>query len=266
MPEGFWPEAAIIAACLAVLLGLSLNSSWRGHRRATLWIGCASLVLLIALFIGYPHLNNFDQGLSALVQEHRSPWLDEVMVRVTQLGEFKKMFFASAVFTGLLLLARQWRHAVFVGATLAGAAVINTGTKLFFARGRPEILTDPLTSFSMPSGHASGAFAFFLALAVLAGRGQPTRLRLTWMLLGCIPAAFIALSRVYLGAHWPTDILAGTLLAMTVCAFSLTAIQYRSPLPAMSQKAWWLLLPAVVAVLGFIAFTGTPHALLRYAY
>ena len=200
------------------------------------------------------------------MQEHRSPWLDEVMVRVTQLGEFKKMFFASAVFTGLLLLARQWRHAVFVGATLAGAAVINTGTKLFFARGRPEILTDPLTSFSMPSGHASGAFAFFLALAVLAGRGQPTRLRLTWMLLGCIPAAFIALSRVYLGAHWPTDILAGTLLAMTVCAFSLTAIEYRSPLPAMSQKAWWLVLPAVVAVLSFIAFTGTPHALLRYAY
>lgn len=176
------------------------------------------------------------------------------------------MFVASAVFTGLLLLARQWRHAVFVGVTLAGAALINTATKLFFARGRPEILTDPLTSFSMPSGHASGAFAFFLALAVLAGRGQPTRMRLTWMLLGCIPAAFIALSRVYLGAHWPTDILAGTLLAMTVCAFSLNASQYRSPLPAMPQKTWWLLLPALVAVLSFIALAGMSHALLRYAY
>ena len=119
---------------------------------------------------------------------------------------------------------------------------------------------------AQPSGHASGAFAFFLALAVLAGRGQPTRLRLTWMLLGCIPAAFIALSRVYLGAHWPTDILAGTLLAMTVCAFSLAISQYRTPLPAMPQKTWWLLLPAIVAVLGFIALTGTNHAMLRYAY
>ena len=266
LPEGFWPEAAVVAGCLAVVIGLSLNSSLRGHRRATLWIGGASLTLLIALFIGYRSLDNFDHGLSALVQEHRSPWLDEVMVRITQLGEFKKMFFASAVFTGLLLLARQWRHALFVGATLAGSALINTGSKLFFARGRPEILTDPLTSFSMPSGHASGAFAFFLALAVLAGRGQPTRLRLTWMLLGCIPAAFIALSRVYLGAHWPTDILAGTLLAMTVCAFCLGLSEYRRPLPAMPQKTWWLLLPALAAVMGFIALVGTSHALLRYAY
>lgn len=131
---------------------------------------------------------------------------------------------------------------------------------------RPEVLSDPLTSYSMPSGHASGSFAFFLALAVLAGRGQPTRLRLTWLLLGAIPAASIALSRVYLGAHWPTDILAGTLLAMTACAFSLTLSQHKSVLPPMAPKVWWLILPACVLVLGIIAFTGTAHALLRYAY
>lgn len=266
LPEGFWPEAGIVAACLAVLIGVSLNSSLRGHRRATLWIGCIGGTLLLALFIGYPYLNDFDQGLMALVQEHRGLAIDRAMVMVTQLGEFKKMFVASAVLTGLLVVARQWRQAIFVGATLLGAALINTGTKLFFARMRPEVLTDPLTSFSMPSGHASGSFAFFLALAVLAGRGQPTRLRLTWLVLGCIPAATIAISRVYLGAHWPTDILAGTLLAMTVCAFSLTLSQHRSPLPPMPPKVWWLILPVCGAVLGFIAFTGTSHALLRYAY
>jgi len=266
LPEGFWPEAGIVAASLAVLIGVSLNSSLRGHRRATLWIGCIGGTLLLALFIGYPYLNDFDQGLMALVQKHRGPAIDRAMVMVTQLGEFKKMFVASAVLTGLLVVARQWRQAIFVGATLLGAALINTGTKLFFARMRPEVLTDPLTSFSMPSGHASGSFAFFLALAVLAGRGQPTRLRLTWLVLGCIPAATIAISRVYLGAHWPTDILAGTLLAMTVCAFSLTLSQHRSPLPPMPPKVWWLILPVCGAVLGFIAFTGTSHALLRYAY
>ncbi|MBK5409511.1 bifunctional DedA family/phosphatase PAP2 family protein [Pseudomonas sp. TH34] len=266
LPEGFWSEAGIVAACLAVLIGVSLNSSLRGHRRATLWIGCIGGTLLLALFIGYPYLNDFDQGLMALVQEHRGPAIDRAMVMVTQLGEFKKMFVASAVLTGLLVVARQWRQAIFVGATLLGAALINTGTKLFFARMRPEVLTDPLTSFSMPSGHASGSFAFFLALAVLAGRGQPTRLRLTWLVLGCIPAATIAISRVYLGAHWPTDILAGTLLAMTVCAFSLTLSQHRSPLPPMPPKVWWLILPVCGAVLGLIAFTGTSHALLRYAY
>jgi undecaprenyl-diphosphatase len=266
LPEGFWPEAGIVAASLAVLIGVSLNSSLRGHRRATLWIGCIGGTLLLALFIGYPYLNDFDQGLMALVQEHRGPAIDRAMVMVTQLGEFKKMFVASAILTGLLVVARQWRQAIFVGATLLGAALINTGTKLFFARMRPEVLTDPLTSFSMPSGHASGSFAFFLALAVLAGRGQPTRLRLTWLVLGCIPAATIAISRVYLGAHWPTDILAGTLLAMTVCAFSLTLSQHRSPLPPMPPKVWWLILPVCGAVLGFIAFTGTSHALLRYAY
>lgn len=266
LPEGFWPQAGIVAACLAVLIGVSLNSSLRGHRRATLWIGCIGGTLLLALFIGYPYLNDFDQGLMALVQEHRGPAIDRAMVMVTQLGEFKKMFVASTVLTGLLVVARQWRQAIFVGATLLGAALINTGTKLFFARMRPEVLTDPLTSFSMPSGHASGSFAFFLALAVLAGRGQPTRLRLTWLVLGCIPAATIAISRVYLGAHWPTDILAGTLLAMTVCAFSLTLSQHRSPLPPMPPKVWWLILPVCGAVLGFIAFTGTSHALLRYAY
>ena len=118
----------------------------------------------------------------------------------------------------------------------------------------------------MPSGHASGSFAFFLALAVLAGRGQPTRLRLTWLMLGCIPAASIALSRVYLGAHWPTAILAGALPALSVCAFSLTLGQRTTLLPAMPPRAWWLILPVIVVVLGFIAFTGTSHALLRYAY
>ena len=131
---------------------------------------------------------------------------------------------------------------------------------------RPEVLTDPLTSYSMPSGHSSGSFALFLTLAVLAGRGQPPRMRLTWLLLGCLPAASIALSRVYLGAHWPTDILAGAMLAACFCAASLALSQRQRPLGVMPRKVWWLVLPALVALFGFFALWHLPYAMARYAY
>jgi len=266
LPEGFWLQAGIVAASIAVMVGLSANSSLRSHRRATVWISCMSLLILIALFIGYPYLTALDQGVMTLVQEHRSAVLDEVAVVFTLIGEFRNMLVFSILLTGLLLLCRQWRQAIFVGGALLFTALANTATKQFFARVRPEVLTDPLTSYSMPSGHASGSFALFLALAVLAGRGQPPRMRLTWLLVGCIPALAIALSRVYLGAHWPTDVLAGAMLAACVCAASLWLIQRRTPLEPLPQKVWWLVLPALVALFGFFVLRHLPHTLLRYSY
>ncbi|WP_260958195.1 bifunctional DedA family/phosphatase PAP2 family protein [Pseudomonas citri] len=266
LPEGFWPQAGVVIGSIAVMIGLSVNSSLRRHRHATALIAGLGLVILIGLFSGFRYLTAFDQGLMALVQEHRSPALDEIAVTFTLIGEFRNMLVICALVTALLLLARQWRPALFAGGTMLFTALANTASKHFFARVRPEILTDPLSSYSMPSGHASGAFALFLALAVLAGRGQPPRLRLTWLLLGCLPALTIALSRVYLGVHWPSDVLAGAMLAASVCAAALWLSQRQAPLQAMSPKIWWLILPALVATFSFFALRHLPHAMLRYAY
>ncbi|WP_338920835.1 bifunctional DedA family/phosphatase PAP2 family protein [Pseudomonas silesiensis] len=266
LPEGFWLQAGIVAGSVAVMVGLSATSSLRRHRRATTWISGMSLLILIGLFIGYPHLTALDQGVMTLVQEHRSATLDEVAVTFTLIGEFRYMLIFSTLLTGLLLLARQWRQALFAGATLLITAMANTGIKHFIARLRPEVLTDPLTSYSMPSGHASGSFALFLTIAILAGREQPPRMRLTWLLLGCLPALTISLSRVYLGAHWPSDILAGAMLASCVCAAVLWLSQRETPLPAMQWKIWWLILPAMVAAFSFFALRHFSHAMLRYAY
>ncbi|CAI8842643.1 bifunctional DedA family/phosphatase PAP2 family protein [Pseudomonas sp. P5_152] len=266
LPEGFWPQAGLVVGSIAVLVGLGINSGLRGHRRSTLLIAGLSLLILGGLFVGYSHLGAFDQGLMTLVQEHRKPLLDEFAVMLTQLGEFKHMLVISAALTLVLLATRQWRHLLFAGGTLLVTALANTATKQLFARMRPEVLTDPLTSYSMPSGHASGSFALFLTLAVLAGRGQPQRMRLTWLLIGCLPALAIALSRVYLGAHWPTDVVAGAMLAACVCAASLWLSQRQAPLNPLPAKIWWLILPVMVALFGFYALQNLPHAMMRYAY
>lgn len=266
LPEGFWPEAAVVGGGLAVLFGLSIQSSIRQKRYATRLISALSLVLVAALFFGFPLLADFDNGLMTLIQEHRSEATQHIVVFVTSIGDFRAQLLAASLLIIVLAVARQWRHAAFALAATLGTAIANGVLKTFFARARPEVLLEPLTTYSMPSGHSSAAFALFMTLAVLAGRGQPVRLRLTWMLVAGIPALAIALSRVYLGVHWPTDILAGMLLAFCVCAASLAFIQRKAPLPAMSVRVWWLVVPAMTALLGIFAVRALSHGVLRYQY
>jgi len=266
LPEGFWPQAAVIGGGLAVLVGVSIQTSLRSKQYATEIMAATSAILLAGIFFGWPHLTQFDNGIMTLIQEHRSTVLDQFVIVVTGLGDFRTQLYAAALLLVLLLIARQWRHAAFALIATLGTALANGSMKWVFARARPEVLLEPLTTYSMPSGHSSASFAFFITLAVLAGRGQPVRLRLTWLMLGGMPAISIAMSRVYLGVHWPTDVLAGMFLAFTFCAISLSIIQRKSSLTALPVRIWWLILPSLVALFGFFALHSLPHAVLRYQY
>ena len=266
LSEGFWTQAGAVAGGVALVIGLSVQGSLRGQRSTSLMTAGASLVLLIGLMLSWPHLSQLDQGLLALVQEHRDPALDTLMVLTTRLGDLRTQL-ATAVLLCLVLLAtRQWRALYLAIGTLLGTALANSALKPLLARSRPDVLLEPLGSFSFPSGHSSAAFAFCLLLGVLAGRGQPTRMRLTWLLLASLPAAAIAGSRIYLGVHWPSDIIAGAMLAACFCALSLALVQWRTALPALPGKVWWLLLPAVIALLGGITTWQLSSGLLLYRY
>lgn len=267
LPPGFWPEAGVIAGGLAILVGLGINSSLRRHARATLWVALMSLVLLMALLIGWPYLTNLDNGLMQLVQEHRSQAMDPFVAMTTAMGDFHTQFILAAVVVVILAAHRHWRHFIFAVGAMLGTAVGNLCLKMFFERGRPSILTEPLTSYSMPSGHSSASFAFFLTLALLAGFGEAPRMRIMWIVLACIPASMIAASRIYLGVHWPTDVIAGAMLASCLCAVSLAANRhFGGSMPAVAARVWWWLLPACTAVLGYHLFTTLPHAMVRYQY
>jgi membrane protein DedA with SNARE-associated domain len=266
LPEGFWPQAGVVAAGIAVLIGLCLHTSMRGREKGTRLIAAASLLLLAAVLIGWPWLGQFDQGLMALIQEHRSSVLDPILVRVTKAGDLRTQVVAAAAVLIILLALRQWRAGLFAFGTLMGTALGNMTIKAFFGRVRPDVLSTPFTTFSMPSGHTSASFALFLTLGVLAGRNQPPRMRLVWLLLASLPALAISLSRLYLGAHWPSDVLAGALLASFVCALSLSLVQWNGRLPAVPVRSWWLLVPACVLVLGFFASTNFSREFARYHY
>lgn len=266
LPAGFWSEAGVVVAALLVLIGGVVHFSLHQMRWVTPLAAGIDAAILLGLFIGWPYLKEFDEGLMAVVQGERSQTFDRVMVVITRAGDFQTQLWAAVLLSLLLIIMKQGRAAAFAILTLLGTAVANGALKATFGRIRPEILLEPLSSYSFPSGHSSAAFAFFLTLGVLAGRGQPPRLRLAWVLLGTLPATAIALSRVYLGVHWPTDVIAGAVLAVTVCAASLTVVQWRTPMNALSPRVWWLILPATLGLIGAFAIWALPGAMLLYRY
>src|SRR5690606_38151713 len=113
LPEGFWGEAAIVAAGLAALLGPSIYMRLHGRRQAGAITASVSLVLLLCLFFGWPHLTRLDQGLMALIQEQRLPAFDPWVVLVTRMGDFNSQLIVGLLLGALLLIARQWRSALF---------------------------------------------------------------------------------------------------------------------------------------------------------
>jgi undecaprenyl-diphosphatase len=266
LPDGFWPQAGAVAAGVAIVVVLSIQGSMRKQRHTSLLAAGACLTLLIGLMLSWPQLRPLDQGLLALVQEQRSTSLDTLMVLITRMGDLRTQLAAAIALCLILLATRQWRTLCLAIGAMLGTALANGALKALFARSRPDVLLEPLGSFSFPSGHSSAAFAFFLLIGILAGRGQPPRMRLTWLLLACLPATAIAASRVYLGVHWPSDIIAGAVLAGCFCALSLTLVQWRAPLPALPARVWWLLLPTNIALLGGIAAWQLSASLLRYSY
>lgn len=266
LPEGFWGEAGIVVAALLVLIGGVVHFSLHQMRWVTPLAAGLSAAILLGLFVGWPYLKEFDEGLMAVIQGERSQIFDRIMVVITRAGDFQTQLWAAVLLSLLLILMKQGRAAAFAILTLLGTALANGALKATFGRIRPEILLEPLSSYSFPSGHSSAAFAFFLTLGVLAGRGQPPRFRLAWVLLGTLPATAIALSRVYLGVHWPTDVIAGAVLAATVCAASLTIVQWRTPMSTLAPRVWWLILPATLGLIGAFAIWALPGAMLLYRY
>ena len=139
-------------------------------------------------------------------------WLPDAMTSLTALGSTFVLLFVILVSTLYLLLGRRPRTALFVFAGTAGGMVLAGLLKLVYARPRPDLVPHlvDVTSTSFPSGHATDSAIVYLTLATLLARTIPERaLRVYLIGVAILLSLLIGVSRVYLGVHWPSDVVAG---------------------------------------------------------
>lgn len=139
-------------------------------------------------------------------------WVEKMARDITSLGSGTVLTLMSAAVIGFLMIIRKKGAALLVLVSVGGGALLSTLLKLGFERPRPDLVPHAVQVYtaSFPSGHAMLSAATYLTLGALLTRVQPRRRVKTYLLsVAVVLTLLIGLSRIYLGVHWPTDVLAG---------------------------------------------------------
>jgi undecaprenyl-diphosphatase len=140
------------------------------------------------------------------------PWLPEMARDVTALGSYAFLTLLVGAVIGYLLMIGKRGAALLVLVSVIGGMLLSTLLKLGFERPRPDLVPHAARVFtaSFPSGHATLSAVTFLTLSALLARVQPNRrLKGYFIALALLLTLMVGVSRVYLGVHYPTDVLAG---------------------------------------------------------
>jgi len=186
----------------------------------------AGVLLPLAIFVALAdevhefEAFHFDAPMLWRLHGLHTPALDQFVVVVTRLGYEWFLIPADILLVLVLGARRRWREALFAALSLGGSALLNMGSKQFFQRDRPSLWESiaPESTYSFPSGHAMGSMTFACVIILLA---WPTRWRWPVLAAAVVFTVSVSLSRVYLGVHYPSDILAGwcAAVAWTVGCF-----------------------------------------------
>lgn len=153
----------------------------------------------------------FDNAFIWLIRYFASPGLDKVMIFITDIGFGTSYMVIVAICLLLLVYLRRWREVSGLAICLIGGAALNFWLKFLFHRSRPDLFrVVQETGYSFPSGHVIASMCFYGMGAFLMMRMISSwRGRLTVATLAGVLIIAIGISRIYLGVHYPTDVLAG---------------------------------------------------------
>lgn len=202
----------------------------------TKWI---KIVIIYAVFIGLAFLFTslaeevmetetlaFDAAVLNQIHQWASPELDSLILFITSLAGGYFIAILTLILAAAFYLRREIYNSVYILLTLGGTLVLNLGLKLFFKRTRPDLwsLLVVEKSYSFPSGHAMISMALALALIVLSFY---SRARWAAIVSGILYVLAVGFSRLYLGVHYPTDILGGWIMS-AVWVFLATRFMFRN--------------------------------------
>lgn len=220
-------------------LSRQINELWqkRLHFKSlflvsTLWV--VGFIVAVSLLAGFVYLSQqvltdqtaaFDQAVLLALYRLHSPLLSQIFLGVTALGEPLYLLLFIAVLSLILLQRQQWLDALICLITATGAIGLNIWLKELFGRLRPELWERVVSVdlYSYPSGHAMTALVIYGFLGYwIATHTDIARIWITIPTISIV--TLIGLSRLYLGVHWPTDVIAGYaagLVWLMACLLSL---------------------------------------------
>jgi undecaprenyl-diphosphatase len=182
-----------------------------------------AIAALVLIFLKIAHEVNedgtqwFDHGILLGLRDAPDdpiggPGVEAAVMHLSGLGSGAVTGLVCVISVTFLCLAGRWRYAALVVACAVGTLLVMLMLKGLYDRPRPSIVTaiDPPGDESFPSGHSMISSALYLTLGTLLARAMPRRrLRVFVVATGAFLALMIGVSRLYLGVHYPTDVLAG---------------------------------------------------------
>lgn len=182
--------------------------------------GGALTFLLLAVLVAGGDTHGIDAAILRAIRagtggDAATGWLRATMLDLTALGDTATLTIVTILTAGYLVVLRRPALAVAVVGAIAGGATLVVLLKLAFARARPDVVAhlSQVSSASFPSGHAANSAVVYLTLGVLLARSQRDHgVRLYMIGTALALSLAIGVSRIYLGVHWPSDVLGGWII------------------------------------------------------
>jgi undecaprenyl-diphosphatase len=169
----------------------------------------------------------FDKSVLKMFRDFRGEDLNQAMLDITALGSFSVITLFTCVLVILFIAHKDWKGISYIFFMTVGSLSVPPFFKNLYVRARPDALErlQVVKSTSFPSGHAFTATVTYLSLAFLLSRElKEIKLEILYYILAFVVIAFVATSRMYLGVHYPTDIIGGVCLGLIW--FSLVSIPF----------------------------------------